>query len=52
MPRDVAHWLVEDDNQGDFPLPEGEVEDFNHNEFNPKEFELYDDDYCYETLVP
>lgn len=52
MPRDVAHWLVEDD-QGDFPLPEDDFDEEGfYNEFNPKEFEPFDDGNCYEALVP
>ena len=51
MDRDLSHWLIEDDNQGDYPLSD-EVEDFDHNEFGPEEFEPYDDDNSYETLVP
>jgi len=50
--REPYHWLIEDDNQGDYPLPENEVEDFNYNEFNPKEFEAYNDDNYYEILIP
>ena len=50
MPRELDHWLIEDD--GDFPLPEGGVEDFDHNEFNPKEFEVFDDEHDYESLIP
>jgi hypothetical protein len=50
MPREIDHWLIEDD--GDYPLPEGEVEDFDCNEFNPKEFEPFNDDHYYETLIP
>jgi len=53
MPRDLSHWLVEDDNEGDFPLTEDEFDEEGfHNEFNPKEFESYNDDHCYEVLVP
>ena len=52
MSRDLSHWLIEDDNQGDYPLPKGEIEDFDHNEFGPKEFEPYDDDTLYEMFVP
>lgn len=51
MVRDPSHWLVEDDNQGDYPFPEDKDEGF-HNEFNPPEFELYDDDTLYESVVP
>jgi len=50
MSRDLAHWLIEDDNQGDYPLSEDEG-DF-HNEFNPKEFEPYNDEHDYEALIP
>lgn len=52
MSRDPSHWLIEDDNQSDYPLPEDEVEGFNHNEFGPREFEPYDDENCYEMLIP
>jgi hypothetical protein len=53
MIREIDHWLIEDDNQNDFPLPEVDSdEDGFHNEFNPKEFEPYDDGSCYEALIP
>ena len=51
MARELDHWLIEDDFQNDFPLPEDDEEGF-CNEFNPKEFKPYNDNYCYETLVP
>ncbi len=51
MARDPSHWLVEDDYfQGDYPLSEDD-EGF-HNEFNPEGFDSYDDEDCYEILVP
>lgn len=49
MPRDIPHWLIEDDNQGDWPLSDEEVF---HNEFNPEGFEPYDDEHSYEALIP
>jgi len=50
MSRDLSHWLIEDDNQGDWPLSEDE--DFYHNEFSPEGFEPYEDEHSYEALIP
>ena len=48
MDRDLSHWLIEDDNQGDYPLPE----DSDCSEPKPKEYEPHDDENSYEVLVP
>jgi hypothetical protein len=50
MGRDLSHWLIEDDNQGDWPPSEDE--EFNHNELGPEGYEPYDDEYSYEALIP